>query len=201
MTLNTAVYILDPIDPLEVQSFFNKHLLKVTDPIIEHKPATNWNRETRTWDEDPEVMDLDNQVGQGFDAWYMSQYRKGGLPLHAEDVYSEVDEDYPDEEPYVESRKCFMKVNFDTAYGYISPKGGCAELHTYYIVALHDWLATKGVRIQWVNEFSGEIFDGLNGLDDFSKAGDDARKWFKSIMPGVMASIAAEYSEGKEKQS
>lgn len=193
MTLSTDIYILDPVDPKEVFDFCNKYLLKVTDPLIDHKPDTTWSRDTG-WVDDPEVMDLSNRIGQGFDAWLLTKYRKNG-PLYSEDQY---DDDEDREEPYLLSPACFMKLDFDTAYGYRSEFGGCAQLHSRYIVALHDWLETKGVRIKWRNEFTGEIFDGLDGLDGFGNDGDAARDWFKSILPGVLTRALEESKIKKE---
>lgn len=187
MTLSTDIYILDPVDPMEVFNFVNKYLLKVTNPEVDHKPDTKWDRETREWVDDPEIMDLSNRVGQGFDAWLLTKYRKGG-PLYAEDVH---------DDDYFVAPACYMKLDFDTAYGYRSEFGGCAQLHSRYIVALHDWLATKNVRIKWRNEFTGEIFDGLDGLDSFGNDGEAARDWFKSILPGVLT-LALEESKVKE---
>jgi hypothetical protein len=190
MTLSTDIYILDPVDPMEVFNFVNEHLLKVKDPEFEHELDTNWDREAKDWLPNTEgIMTLSNKVGQGFDAWFMSKYREGG-PLYTEDQYDD-DEDY--EEPYLLAPACFMKLDFDTAYGYKVPGiGGCADLHARYIIALHDWLSTKGVRIKWRNEFTGDIFNGLDGLEEFSKAGADARDWFKSILPGVLAHTLSE---------
>lgn len=201
MTLNTSIYILDEVDPMEVYNFVNKHLLKVTNPITLHRPYKDWSKD-KGYTEHPDIMDLDNEVGQGFDAWYMSKYRKSGEPLYPEDHYEDWSVGEDDEEDlHLTNPACFMELSFDTAYGYVSKVGGCSQLHTTYIIALHDWLEAKGVRIKWQNEFTGEIHDGLDGLEEFGTSGEDARKWFKSIMPGVIASIAAEYSEGKEKQS
>jgi hypothetical protein len=174
MTLSTNIYILDPVDPLEVFNFVNKYLLNAENPRFKHEPYK--------WGNDPEIMTLSNEGGQGFDAWFMSKYRKGG-PLYTEDQIDE--EDY--DEPYLTDPACFMKLDFDTAYGYNVPGiGGCSQLHSRYIVALHAWLAAKGVRIKWQNEFTGEYHDGLDGLEEFAGNGDDAQAWFKSILPGVL---------------
>lgn len=205
MTLSTNIYILDAVDPLEVFNFCNKYLLKVDNPKFKHAPATNYVKDdSGKWSEveDPEIMDLSNQVGQGFDAWLLTKYRKNG-PLYTEDQYDEYEDE--DEEDgihrYLTDPACFMKLDFDTAYGYTHPEiGGCSQLHAHYIVALHDWLATKGVRIKWQNEFTGDYFDGLDGLDDFAGDGDKARDWFKSILPGVLLHALTEIP-GKEKQS
>ena len=194
MTLSTNIYILDPVDPMEVFNFVNKYLLKVENPRFNHAPATSYQKDEKgEWNEveDPEIMDLSNNVGQGFDAWFISKYRKNG-PLYTEDQIDD-DEDYV--EPYLMDPACFMKLDFDTAYGYSDKLGGCSQLHSRYIVALHDWLATKGVRIKWQNEFTGEYHDGLDGLDEFAGDGDKARDWFKSILPGVLLSL----TEGPEK--
>lgn len=197
MTLSTDIYILDPVDPMEVFNFVNKYLLKQDNPSFKHEPQSRYiKKDHGDWTEveDPEIMDLSNEIGQGFDAWFLSKYRKNG-PLYAEDQYDD-DEDL--EKPYLISPACFMSLDFDTAYGFRSEFGGCAQLHSRYIVALHDWLATKNVRIKWRNEFTGEIFDGLDGLDGFGNDGDAARDWFKSILPGVLLHALEESKDKKE---
>ena len=161
MTLSTYVYILDEVDPKEVFDWVNTNLLKVKDPITE----TFRDAEEYSWVADKSSTEMTrwNRVGQGFDAWFITHYREGA-PLYVEDQYET--EDF--EEPYLTSPACYMSLDFDTAYGYRGVDGeGCDDLHASYIVKLHDWLAKKGVRIRWKNEFTGEIFDGIDGLMDF----------------------------------
>jgi len=182
MTLSTNIYILDPVDPHEVFNFINENLLKVENPRTKEGPSE--------WYDDKEVIHLVNEVGQGFDAWLMTQYRAGDKPLYAEDQYDDYSSEGEEPDLHLVTPACYMSIDFDTAYGYQSPVGGCADLHSLYIVALHDWLAEKGVRIKWQNEFTGEYFDGLDGLEDFGHSGEDAREWFHSILPGVLAHLS-----------
>lgn len=179
MTLNTNIYILDPVDPQEVFNFCNKALLKASNPRFKHEPDT--------WEEDPEIMDLSNEGGQGFPAWLCTKYRKGGMPLYAEDHYDSWGDG---EDPYLASPACFMALDFDTAYGYRDEYGGCSDLHGRYIVALYNWLKEKSVRIKWMNEYTGDIYEGIDGLDTLFKGGDEANEWFRNtVIPAIEANF------------
>lgn len=196
MTLSTNIFILDPVDPVKVFDFVNTYLLKATNPRFEHEHITNYVKgDDGEWTQvpDPEVMSLSNDLGQGFDAWFMSRYRAEGKPLYAEDHYEDWACEGEDPDMHLVYPACFMRLDFDTAYGYSVPGiGGCSDLHARYITALHDWLEPQGIRIKWENEFTGEVFEGLDGLEEFASEGAKARDWFKGILPGIILSAAME---------
>lgn len=173
MTLSTNIYILDEVDPHEVFNYCNSNLLKASDPRTEDK--------NDKWSEDG-VMTLMNLPGQGLPAWLISHYREDGSPLYSEDQY----DDDGSEEPYLMHPACYMYLDFDTAYGYSDEYGGCSTLHARYIVDLFNMLREKGVRIKWQNEFTGEYFDGIDGLEEFFEGGDKARAWMRSVLPAVL---------------
>lgn len=86
-----------------------------------------------------------------------------------------------------------IRVNWDTSYSYRGPNGqSCNDLHAYYIVALGRWLSDRGIRWCWHNEYSGEWFDGVNGLETLSQAGAEAQDWFHAVaVPAIAAHIAS----------
>ena len=180
MTLDTRIFILDEVDPHEVFNFCND-LLGAKNPRFKEGPSD--------WDADKEVIHLDNEPGQGYPAWLMSKYRAEGKPLYEKDItLRDTDPDYYDD-PAVESDgsrvykpACFMEISFDTAYGYQDEYGGCSTLHARYIVDLHAFLLAKGVRIKWKDEFSGDIHDGIHGIEEFLGGGDKAMTWFKEVL-------------------
>lgn len=181
MTLDTRIFILDPVDPQEVFDFCNG-LLGAKNPRFKEGPSD--------WDTDKEVIHLDNEPGQGFPAWLMTKYRAEGTPLYSEDMtkrdsdpeyYDEEDEDGKD----LYRPACFMELSFDTAYGYQDEFGGCTTLHARYIVDLYNFLLEKGVRIKWQDEFTGDIHDGIHGIEDFLGGGDEAQEWFKKVLTAL----------------
>lgn len=176
MTLSTDIYIIDEVDPHKVFDFCNKVLLGTNTPITTEGPSK--------WDNDQEVIHLNNEPGQGLDAWLMAKYRKGGLPLYTEDEY-----DSYEDESWMVSPACYMKLDFDTAYGYQDEYGGCENLHGRYIVALYNWLLEQNVRMKWKNEFTGEIYDGMDGLESFLAAGDEANEWFRNTVQPFLGKL------------
>ena len=130
---------------------------------------------------------LGNAPGQQFPAWLGIRYREDG-PLFAEDHYDE----YDDEEPYLTSKACDFSINFDTGYGYHDKYGGCADLHARYIIALNAWITAKGGSLWWKNEYSGEYFEGLNGLEEFASDGIDAPAWFSFEVKPAIESMVTE---------
>jgi len=170
MTLNTAIYILDEIDPHKVFEFCNG--LMGADKAISTETYDEW--------ETNPVISLDNAPGQGFPAWLMSNYRKKG-PLYPMAQYEHDDETG---ERQLIAPACYMEISFDTAYGYQDSYGGATELHGRYIVALYHWLQKRNVSMCWQNEFTGTIHHGTEGLESFFSGGDRANEWFQnSVLP------------------
>lgn len=178
MTLSTDIGIIGGnASAREAYDFINSFLSPGRTPMID---AEGWNR-------DGTIKYLGNRPGQGLPAWLGITYREGA-PLHEEDTFSEPDEYI--EEPYLLSKACDFKINFDTAYGYRDEFGGCSDLHTRYIIALNAWITAKGGHLWWHNEFTGDYFDGVNGLDEFGQGGLEAREWFEgTVKPAVEALI------------
>lgn len=81
---------------------------------------------------------LRNDPGQGLCAWLWITENLEGVPL---------------------------TVDFDTAYGYHGPEGGCGDLHVRLVRQLGAWLDERGVRWSWLNEFTDEVFQGTDGLE------------------------------------
>lgn len=164
------------------------------------EPRTDWSI-----GEGPGIRHLSNPGGIGADAWLITYYGVDGpIPPHVC-----TDGCYLDDAEYVkegesrcmdarardegsprESGWASMVLSFDSSYGHRGPDGeSCSDLHRKYIEVLHAYVTRKGLLIKWQNEFTGEWFDGLDGLDDFAKGGADAGEWFRST---VLPAIAAE---------
>lgn len=137
-------------------------------------------------------------AGIGLSAWLLMKYRPGGPSMAECPRY-----DHEDDEEYAQSVEWHngqpmnngfgcIQVNWDTAYSYRGPQGeSCSELHAALIAALGVWCDKRGIAWKWKNEFTGEWFDGMDGLQEF--AGDYANgpsQWFNNVaMPAILAEI------------
>lgn len=169
MTLNTHVYVHDEIVPAVV---FAK-----CQELIGAETASTSDRGNEPWDDSRCLM---NEPGQGFPAWLMLDYRMDG-PLRVE----EGDED--DYDP-----ACYLRISFDTAYGYADEMGrGCGDLHACYVAELGRWFDDREVAWSWQNEFTGEIYGGPDRYDrlvDLTGGAAQATAWFSSmILPAIQA--------------
>ena len=84
----------------------------------------------------------------------------------------------------------WFKVTFDTAYGYHDEQGRtCGVLHASLVAQLGQWLDDRGLRWAWRNEFTGEVHmgDRYERLYDLFKGGDDANRWFETIVKPAIA--------------
>lgn len=205
MTLDTRVYIIGEVDPMEVFAFCNT-LLKAPESV---KTTT---KQTGRWNKGQEIIESTdpwitfNHPAQGLPALMDVRYRKDG-PLrtleqhraHEEfcnvpgNDYYNADTDLCDGE-HVSRPACWMEVSFDTAYSYRGPRDeGCGELHERLLRELGEWLAAAGLAWKWRNEFTGEVWDGFGNLKDLVRGSGSARLWFNTeALPAIKAHIEAE---------
>lgn len=160
MTLNTHIYLTGPVDAKEVFDFCNG-LLEAKNPVFDNEES-RWSKG---------VWRYMNEPGQGLNAWLTVAYRPDG-PLATEDIY---------DEEWLAQKACTVEISFDTGYSYRDEFGGCSELHGRYIRALKQWADDHGATLAWQNEFTGDVFDGLDGLEDFGGEGEKAADWVKDI--------------------
>lgn len=176
MTLSTHVLVSGPVTHQQVFDKVND-LLNI--------PA---NRATVSRTEDGEIH-LDNQIAQGFDAWVLSKSRKDGQPFVGEHDTGEwaCEEDCDHWRHVVSGYE--IDVDMDTAYGYRGDNGdGCADLHARVIVGLVQWASetSPDIEIRWLNEFTGEVHTGLDGIADFTSIGGEAQAWFtNTVLPSI----------------
>jgi hypothetical protein len=190
MTLNTGIYIKTSVSPQDTHEFINKNLLKAPHAKYTDEAEISWSTKEPTG-----IWSLDNECGQGFPAWLMMSYRPGE-ELHTEDVY---DDDQGDR--WLVSKACTFSVNFDTAYGYRDGGLGCGDLHARYIAELYRWLISvdPNSSLVWHNEFTGDYFDNLDGLDTLGDAGDEAREWMVgTALPAVAAKMVEDMWKANE---
>lgn len=176
MTLDTRIFITDPLSHREV---FNKvnDLLSIPDTRVEQEGPTDgyWSKYGD--------YEISNRIGQGFDAWVTSYANQDGSRI-------EIDRE-PDEDGEVDKRPdYYVQISMDTAYGYQGPNGeGCATLHAKVIVDLGLWLHERGVGFSWQNEFTGDIHQGFEGIEEFLDGGEDAQAWFRDVVQPAIPHI------------
>lgn len=192
MTLDTRILVLDQVDAKELFAYC-RELLGCTD---QHEFSDRDGC-------------LSNRPGQGLPAWLML-YHGNGAPLrtaeqhaaHDTDCnlpgneYYDADEDHCDG-THAYRRACWADISFDTSYGYSDQRGfGCGDLHAEYVAKVGQWLDAKGIRWEWVNEFTGEIHTGYGQLTQLGRGGFEASAWFKNtVMPAIAADLAAKGAE------
>ena len=173
MTLSTYLYVHDPIDIDDLWAEANR-IIGAVNPLFD--------------DDDKYSADglrcRSNRPGQGFCAWLLVTYATGGI------FPSETcDEDC--ESPCTASHEPAhsARVNLDTAYSYSDANGGCGALHARLVARLGAWLDQQGTRWSWQNEFTGEIHQGYDGLEDLDGKGQNAAAWLADVMLLIQAEI------------
>lgn len=183
MTLNTAIYIHQPIDPRPLFAYINAELLNTgPDNLTEDVDMSaqfDWYA--------PGSWQLGNVWGQGYAAALKVNYRRDGELLHDGSCDEDCAEVYAHRLPCQEEEHHpahYVRVNLDTSYGYSDEHGdGAGRLHARLVAHIGSWLTTRGVTWSWRNEFTGDIYRGTDGLDTLMGDGEDARAWLTSILP------------------
>lgn len=176
MTLDTRVFVHDRVDYREAWIKCNQLIgategTKFTDEPVASDPAGAW------W--------IWNTPGQGLLALLDIRYRKDG-PLRA--LPEAHDEDCEPGCTRDHRPACWLEASFDTPYGYRGPGGeGCGDLHARLVAELGQWLDGKGVTWSWRNEFTGDIHQGYDGLDELCEGGAKATAWYRTIVAPVIA--------------
>lgn len=175
MTLSTDVYIHNEIDGNEVFTYCQGLVGSTPDTRI---------RETDVY--------IGNEMDQGLCA-LLSVDRKTGAAAQpeAETCDQSCDDDCSGTH---HDPAYWVRVNFDTAYGYTGEKGeNCTQLHADLIVQLGAWLDERKVSWSWRDEYTGTVYQRYEGLKEFLRGGKEASAWFSSV---VMPRLAAELGGG-----
>ncbi|MET7776294.1 hypothetical protein ABZU94_10545 [Streptomyces mirabilis] len=201
MTLDTRIYVLDKADPQETFRFC-RDLLGATDRHVSYDRQDVSYVNGQRLIEPGSPWTLGNELDQGLPALLDISYRPDA-PLRTPEQAAEHDEDIcnlpgrdwydaeagPCDGTHAFNRACWLTVSFDTAYGYSDTRGyGCGDLHAEYVAKLGQWLDERGVRWEWMNEFTGEIHSGYTRLIDLASGGFQASAWFRtSVLPIITA--------------
>lgn len=202
MTLNTHIYIQDEVDAKAVFAFCRELIQAPDSYVFTDEAATDYENGTPGDRPDhPTQRMLWGMPGQGLAAWLMVDYDTDG-PLRSLSASKAHDEDIcnlPSVSWYNEEQgPCdgsdhrpahYLRVSFDTAYGYSDENGrGCGDLHAEYTARLGTWLDTLEVEWLWENEFTGEIHEGYEQLGQLGKSGRESKDWFQNaVLPAIRA--------------
>lgn len=179
MTRETTIYLMGKVDFKELYEFCNSLIGAENPQFTISRSAAEGEKGYLTYS---------NRIGQGFNAILKVQTHEAhnvNLEDYFDELYEEDYEDCEDPEPRMLEPACAMLVSFDTAYGHKDTYGGVNALHGRYIIALHDWLATKGIKIKWKEEYTGEIHDGLDNIERMIENNDDIVFYRTVFLPSV----------------
>lgn len=113
---------------------------------------------------------LVGEVGQGAWAW-LFVYHNNGKPIEPADYETNVigsDEVDKYGDPKIWCPKHYVRIDMDTSYGAGRGLGfSASDFHAYVIQELSKWQLDTELTFLWQNEFTSEIFEGLDGLADF----------------------------------
>jgi len=174
MTLDTRVYVHNPVDYREIWLKCNQLIGAHEGIEFKDEPLDKGKPDGEQW--------IWNMPGQGLCALLDVKYRKGRALIEQGEHHAYCEPDDPDESHSMCAPR-WLEVSFDTACGYMGENGeGCGDLHARLVAQLGQWLDGKGIRWQWVNEFTSEVHWGYEGLTDLGSGGAKASTWFRDIV-------------------
>ncbi|MFF4600595.1 hypothetical protein [Amycolatopsis sp. NPDC001319] len=180
MTLNTSIAIGKPYPVRQVFDFCRE--------LLNTPEGTPFSEEHSSWRKG--VKQIFNPCGIGLPAWLWIYYGADGPMVETPDDPSDEDEvEYIARTP-TKNGWAAMEVTFDTAYGYRGPDGeSCSQLHARLVAQLGKWLDAKGLPWKWQNEYTGEWFDGYDGLAELVGAHEStgADEWFRGTVLPLIA--------------
>ena len=188
MTLNTNVYIHDPVD-IDALFLFGQSLVSDGRDVVEWADEEAWRA--------PGMRSRYNRLGQGLCAIWDVSYRADGQPLRPDAAAHDPDicDDICDGKWHQTAH--WVEVDFDTAYSYSDEKGrNCGGLHAELVAQLGRWLDERGISWSWENEFTSEVHGGpdkYERLADVLGGSAEARSWFLTrALPAIVASAVTE---------
>lgn len=161
MTLNTSFYITTPgIDPHTVWNAL-LDMVEPADSLLDRYRYTEVeDADERDWGPTGSTM-TNTQVGIGLSAWCFMWHNEDGSALaYDEDHTDDPEKEDPDEDIWFTPRG-YIKLDFDTAYGYRDEYGGCSDLHGRIVTHLASIVEEHGGEYIWKDEFTGEWFTDL----------------------------------------
>lgn len=188
MTLNTQVWLKGPIDSEEAFTLALDAICQAAERPQDAKSAKVFR----------EPNQISTRAGQGLPAWLWLDRDPNGGALYTDDQYDTNDVGSPDR-PYLTNFACAVSFSWDTAYSSREGANGdvdCDLLHARALVYVHGHLP-PGVTLKWRNEYTGDVFDGVDGLESLIESGADAQNWFWTVAaPVIAAHLGRDAPEG-----
>ena len=165
MTLNTKFYVTtDGIDPNTVWNALLDMVEPEDFPLSREDYTEAEDADERGWGPKGSTK-TNTQCGIGLNAWCFMWHNEDGSAL----AYNEEDTDDPDEDIWFTPRG-YIRLDFDTAYGYRGPNNeGCSDLHGRIVTRLANIVTALGGEYAWQDEYTGEWFTDLSHIPDFGK--------------------------------
>ena len=194
MTLDTKIYLHGQVNIPEFFEFCQRALLTF-DGEARSLEAVVWY-DKDSYDKDGSRVRA-NKLGQGLPAILDLTYRPDEPLMTVEQSKQHNDWCNEDGDCTGEFHEPpnWATVSLDTAYGYKDPHRGwgCGDLHAALIRLFGAYLDKHGVQFSWKNEFTSEVHDGYNNLDDLGAQGANAGEWFRNVvLPAIAPQLAVE---------
>lgn len=153
MTLNTRFYITTPgIDPDTVW----QALLDMVEPRDFHLTRDEYTEEGSFKYGPPGAVCRNTKVGIGLNAWCFMYYNADGSMISLTDE---------------NDIRTFIRLDFDTAYGYRGPGGeSCSQLHGRIVTYLAGAVTALGGEYIWQDEYTGEWYTDLSYVPEFGRS-------------------------------
>lgn len=196
MTLATHIYLQEDVN---IEELFERGQLFLQQYDEEHRPpsAQRSNKGPSKWSKSG-VWNIGNELGQGLPGILDLDYKPGSMLVTSEESAAH-DEDcnYPGNKYYDDAAEecdgawhnpvAWAELSLDTAYGYKGPNGiSCSQLHALLLFYLDE----LGYKFLWKNEYTGEISNQLEGIDNFIGSGESAMDWFNTVVkPFIQSEI------------
>lgn len=197
MTLNTKVRILGPVDPQELFEHF-VHLMghDLQGSTAERQHPDKFQATYDRIDQPDGEVRFMTTVGQGLPAWFClhGRYDAVGESMAYREVEEVEVEEVPGYDDYVTvNHACWISIWFDTSYNYRDADGlNAGAYHAKLLIDLAPWLSERGADWEWVNEYTSDMYNKLDGIATLVTGGDAADAWFRNFaLPAINNEIQA----------
>lgn len=168
MTLNTKFYITtDGIDPNTVWNALIDMVEPEDFPLSREDYTRAEDADEKGWGPTGSIK-TNTQPGIGINAWCFMWHNEDGSEIYRspEETDDPSEVDWENDILYVP--RAYIRLDFDTAYGYRGPNNeSCSDLHGRIVARLAEIVTSMGGEYIWQDEYTGEWFTDLSHIPDF----------------------------------
>lgn len=170
MTLNTNFYITTPgIDPSTVWNALLDMVEPKDFPISREEYTETEHITEKDWGPDGAIR-TNTQIGIGLNAWCFMYHNADGSIIYQDEYETDDPTKHNLDEDIRYVPRAYIRLDFDTAYGYYGPNGeDCSLLHCRIVTYLAGIVTARGGEYIWQDEYTGEWFTDLSHVPDFGK--------------------------------